>query len=576
MAKKIVTLYIDESSLRLMITDGKQVIKWADLSLEPGLIDSTTVIKEAEFVDKIRQLFEVQKVKDKKIIVGMSGLHCLTRPITLPHLPEAMLDEAVQREAAAVLPVPVEELYISWQTIPAPEEKTQVFLVATPRKTVDNVLQALQQADLKPSFMSLKPLLLARVVKEATAIIVDVQTTEFDIAIMTDGVPQPVRTIPFAKEALPWQDKLTVIRSELDRTITFYNSNNPEKPLASSVPIYASGELANETQLCQSLSDELGYPVLLLSSPLECPEELDLSRYSANIGLVIQKLLSGKEAGPSIINLNALPASYQPKPISLTNIVGLPSAIIVAGLLVFLLMLVQSSSADIESLRTQLNTTDVSLQRMQAQRLKLTENISELERKIVELETSRDSFTTAVSSLEEQTDNFNSDLEVAIESLPSGISLSSISHANSILTISGQAPNTKRVLSYLLKLDTSGRFGDIAITNMNSANTTSGNMTGIQYEDMNFTLLPSLQPPSKWVSSIEAAIGDLPTSIRVTSITSTDGILTINGWTPLESIVLFYLRNLEATGKFLEINIASMTRVEDEGMDFSLIFKLGE
>jgi len=101
-------------------------------------------------------------------------------------------------------------------------------------------------------------------------------------------------------------------------------------------------------------------------------------------------------------------------------------------------------------------------------------------------------------------------------------------------------------------------------------------MTGVGSERMNFTLLPSLQPPAKWVSSIKAAIGGLPTTIRVTGITSIDGTLTINGWTPIEDVVLSYLQDLEATGKFLEINVASMTRVEDGGMDFSLVFKLGE
>jgi len=573
MAKKIVTLYIDDTSLRLMVTDGKQIKEWVDLSLEPGLIKDAAVIKEAEFVAKIKQLFEAQKVQDKKVMVGVSGLHCLTRPITLPQLPEAMLDEAVQREAGGVLPVPLEQLYISWQTIPAPEGKTQVFLVAVPRKMADDLVKALQQAELKPSFMSLKPLLLARVVKEETAVIVDVQTTEFDIVIVTDGVPQPVRTIPFAEDALSWQEKLAMIRSELYRTITFYDSNNPEEPLASSVPIFASGELVNEPELCQSLSDELGYPVVPLPSPLECPEELDLSRYSANIGLTVQ---SGKEAGPAVVSINALPAPYLPKPTSLANILTMSGAGIAVGVLIFGVMFVQSSAADIASMRAELKTTDLSVQRTLALRQKLTGDIAELEGQIAEAEKSRDRFTVLLDNLERQTAGVNGDLVVTMESLPIGMSLSNISHANNMLTIRGQAPRAKGVLSYVLRLDNSDRFGEISIPNMTSINTVSSNMTGPGSERMNFTLLPSLQPPSKWVSSTKAAIGELPGTVRVTSITSIDGTLTINGWTPLEDRILSYLQDLEATVKFLEINIASMTRVEDGGMDFSLVFKLGE
>ena len=97
MAKQITTLYIDNTSLRLMVTDGNQIKEWAEVPLEPGLVENSVVMKEAEFTDKVKQLFEVQKVTTKKVVVGVSGLRCLTRPITLPKLPKDMLDEAVRR-----------------------------------------------------------------------------------------------------------------------------------------------------------------------------------------------------------------------------------------------------------------------------------------------------------------------------------------------------------------------------------------------------------------------------------------------------------------------------------------------
>ena len=566
MAKKIVTLYIDDTSLRLMVTDGKRIKVWAESPLEPGLIDNAVVIKEAEVATKIKQLFKAQKVKTKKIIVGVSGRHCLTRPITFPQLPKDMLDEAVRREATRVLPVPLEQLYTSWQIIPAPEGKIQVFLVAVPRKIADALLKTVRQAGLKPYFMGLKPLCLARVVKEATVVIVDVQTTEFDIVIMADGVSQPIRTIPFANEALSGKEKLTIIKNELDRTITFYNSNNPENTLASTVPIFASGELADEPELCQSLSDEIGHPVLSLTSPLVCPEGFATSRHMVNIGLALQKLSSGKEAGPSVANLNALPASYQPKPISLTNIFALPGAAIATGLLVLLVMLIQSTSDDIASIRVQLNTADQLLQQKLSQRQGLAGNIAELEKEIAEVETSRDNFAVAVGTLENQSAGINHDLEVTINSLPNTINLSSINHANSILTISGRAPSEREVLEYLTALDASGRFGEISIANMSR----------IEGEGMDFTLLGSLQTQSDVVSSIEVALSSLPTTISVTSVSTTNGTLLINGRSPDEDEVISYLQKLEASGKFREINITSMTTMEDGGIEFSLVLKTGE
>ncbi len=582
MAKKVVTLYIDDTSIRLLVAHGKCIKKWADLPLEPGLVKNNVVIKEAEVAAKIKQLFKAQKVKARKVILGLSGLHCLSRPIILPQLPKVMLAEAVRREAKRALPVPLEQLYLSWQTIPAPEEKIQVFLVAVPCTTADALLKVLHQADLKPYLMDIKPLLLARVVKEATAVIVDVQPTEFDIVVVADGVPQPIRTVPLPSEALSWQEKLPVIKNDLDRTIKFFNSNNPEKPLASSVPIFVSGELADEPELCQSLSDEFGHPVLPLlpTPPLKCPEGLDPNRYMANIGLALKELPSEKEAGPSVANLNTLPAPYQPKPISLTNVFALPGAAMAIGLLVLMVMSIQGASAEITSMHGRLDTTNQLFQQKLSQRQELVGNVAGLEGKIAETEGSYDNFTIALDSLERQNSGVNGNLEVTVSSLPSSVNLTSISYANSVLTVNGWSPSEVEVLSYLRNLDNSGRFSEITIASMKSIEG-EGEDEG---EGMDFTLvLGSLDEQDNGAKgNLGVIISGLPGTLSLTSISHADDVLTINGWSPSEVEVLSYLRKLDNSGRFSEITIASMKRIEGEGedegegMDFTLVLRVGE
>ena len=109
MAKKITTLYVNDTSLRLMVTSGKRITKLANTPLDVNFGDVSAKIREAELVAKIKQLFKTNKVKAKKVVVGLSGLHCLSRPIVLPELPREMLEEAVIREAQRVLPIPPEQ-----------------------------------------------------------------------------------------------------------------------------------------------------------------------------------------------------------------------------------------------------------------------------------------------------------------------------------------------------------------------------------------------------------------------------------------------------------------------------------
>ncbi|HUU08394.1 MAG TPA: pilus assembly protein PilM [Dehalococcoidales bacterium] len=470
MAEKLLTLFIDDASLRLMVTRGQRVRKWAEAPLEPGMVQNNVVIKKAEVAAKIKQLLKAQRVKTKKVILGLSGLHCLTRPVALPPLPKAMLAEAVIREARSVLPVSPEQLYISWQTTLTAEDKTEVFMVAVPRKTADALVKTVQQAGLKVEFMDLKPLALARVASEETAIIVDVQSTEFDIVIMAEGIPQPIRTVPFPAEAVSLPDKLPMIKKELDRTIKFYNSNNQEKPLDGSVAIFVSGELADEPEPCQSLSDELGHPVLPLSSPLGCPESMPPGRYLVNIGLALKELPLARETGLCVADLNVLPEVYRPKPISLTRVLALPSAALFIGLLIPLVMFIQDTSVDIAVTRAKIDNTNQLTQQRLSQREGLTADIAGLEAGLAEAESSQANFTVAMDSLEKQNSVINGDLGLAVSCLPASANLTSITHASQTLTLNGSSPGEAEVLAYLSSLNNSGRFAEIIVSSIRRVN----------------------------------------------------------------------------------------------------------
>lgn len=464
MAKRVVTLYVDDYSLRLLVAKGKQVEKWAHLPLEPGLVSDGVIVDEAEVAAKIKELFRAQGVATNKVVAGLSGLHCIARPITLPQLPKAVLPEAIRREAERIMPLPLEQLYISWQIIPAPGEEIQVFLLALPRNVADALIRTLHQAGVKPYLMDIAPLALVRVANKATAVIVDVQPTKLDIIIMVDGIPQPVRSLSLPDKALTLSEKLPTMTEELERTIKFYNSTHSENPLDPSTPIFVSGELAQESEACQSLSSQLKYPVLPLSSPLEYPEGLAQDQYMVNIGLALKELsLPQVEANLSVVNLNALPEAYKPKPITLTKTLIMPIIIIIAiGLLFPLVTRVQSTAADTVLLRGELDTINQLIKQNLAQR----QDIAELEVKVGEIEASGDTFTTVFNNFGKHHIEVNGDLRVAANTLPGTVDLSSITHASAGLTINGMALSETEVLAYARAVRAGGRLPHVIVSSI--------------------------------------------------------------------------------------------------------------
>ncbi|MDO8567959.1 MAG: pilus assembly protein PilM [Dehalococcoidales bacterium] len=465
LAKKVVTLYIDDTSLRLLVVQGKQVKKWSCLPLEPGLVKSNVIMDENEVATRIKLLFKSQRVRTRKIIVGLSGLHCLTRPVTLPVLPRGMMDEAVMREAKRALPVPLEQLYVSWRIIPAAEGKAQAFIVALPCKTADSVQKTLRLAGLKPYLMDIKPLALARLVKESTAVIVDVQPTEFDIVIIAYGIPQPIRTVPLPSETLSQKEKWQKVKEELDRTINFYNSNNPEKLLGPDVPIFVSGELANRPRLNKTLSEECGFPVLTLNSPL-CTEEIDAARYLVNIGLALKEPSLAKNAVTSPVDVNVLPFPYRPKPLPLGKIVAIPGAIVFVGLAVLLTTMVQEASANTTSLRSQLDSTNKMITQKQAMKNDLTKKNGDLQRKLDTAKTSHDSFAAVMDNLEKGHERIDGDLLAITNLLPSTSRLNTIGQSQAGISLQGNSPSEGEALSYARSLESTGRFSEITISNI--------------------------------------------------------------------------------------------------------------
>ena len=452
MAGRMVTVYVDDASLRLLVAKGKRVEKWAELPLEPGLVKDGVIVNQEQVAARLRQLLDTQKVKATRVVAALSGLHCLSRLITLPRLSGALLAEGVKSEAERVIPVPLEQLYLSWQVISTPGEQMLVFLVAFPRNATDTLIQTLHAAALDPYLVDLKPLVLARLASSATAIIADVQPTDIDIVVLVDRVPQLIRTLSLPHEAESWPEKLNIIKEELDRTTKFYNSSHSESPLDPNVPVFASGELAQHPESCESLTADLGYPVSPLSSPLGYPQDFPTSQYMVNIGLALKEVSPRSKASSSVVNFNALPGVYLPKQRSLSEFLPVPSIVVAVSLLGFLGMLVWNGAADVNALQTQLDTTNRLLEQRLAQVQMQLKDITGLESSISQAKVSRDAFQTALLYVNGQSTQVNGGLSVAVSALPSTMQLTGVTYSGSGLVVGGVAPSEDAVLSYAREL----------------------------------------------------------------------------------------------------------------------------
>jgi len=142
-----------------------------------------------------------------------------------------------------VIPAPLEEVYLSYQVLPASRGETRVFLVAFPRNVTDALVRTLRRAKIRPYLMDLAPLALCRTVDQPRAVLVHARSDHLEVVVVDDGLPQLIRRLSLPGEVVPLAERLPAIAEEVDRTVSFYNSGHKERPLDSAVPMLVAGDL---------------------------------------------------------------------------------------------------------------------------------------------------------------------------------------------------------------------------------------------------------------------------------------------------------------------------------------------
>jgi len=252
MAKRVTTLFIRDTSINLLVMKGEQVEKWASLPLEPGLVSQGLIADEEQVADKVKQIFKETGAQTSKVITALSGGDSLYRIITLPELPDAVLPEAIRREAKRTIPTPLEDVYYSYQRLTSlTRGESRIFLATFPRNMADALVRTLRQAGVKPYIMDLAPLALCRIPDEPRAIIVNARLDHLDVAVIADRLPQVIRRLSLPGETESLEERLPLIAEEFNRTVAFYNSSHVEHPLDTTVPVFVCGELAEAPETWQ-------------------------------------------------------------------------------------------------------------------------------------------------------------------------------------------------------------------------------------------------------------------------------------------------------------------------------------
>lgn len=444
----MVTLEISSTSIRLLDVERGRVIKWASLSLEPGMFEGEVISDPQALSVAVKQLMSSSGIKGGDVTVSVSGLYSISRMVTVPTpLGESVTPEAVLEAAGEVMPLSEDEQYVSWQTIATGEGGQQVLVLGVPRDAVDNEMQALRAAGLNPRILDLKAMALMRAVNREQALILNIESSCFDMIMVVNGMTEIMRTTAWQPGDLSVEDRAEHLAVALELTVGFYNSHHPSSPLDPATPLFVTGQMSGDVALMEKLQARVGFPIEPLAPPLEYPEHLSVSQYAVNIGLALKGTAVAKtlgHGGYSPPDINLLPQVYRPWKPSARQIQV--SCVLIAVMLLLFPVYQMTSEAMSKTalLEARYNTINNELQRRQAEiksREPLQKAIDEY-RSIVDMGGGFTKDVVVINSLADEL----------------GIDVQSINHQGGSITVKCEADSYITFRNYRTALEESGRF----------------------------------------------------------------------------------------------------------------------
>lgn len=155
--KPVFGLDIGRSSLKVMQLelDDKvpEIIGYGTVDFDLGALEDGVIVKPELLAEAMHDLFEHRlqgEITTRRAAMALPAYRTFTRAVQLPKIGAEELHEAVQLEVEQYVPVPLQDLYLDYTSIPEPDGNQNVFVVAVPKKIVDSYLYLANRLGIEP------------------------------------------------------------------------------------------------------------------------------------------------------------------------------------------------------------------------------------------------------------------------------------------------------------------------------------------------------------------------------------------------------------------------------------------
>lgn len=288
-ASRLCTLSLEGSNVRVVMSQGRNILSWMSMSFNPRLVQDGWVQDPPRLAEVISNALSKLGGYKGKVVAAFSGSRSVSRVISVPKARDINPDEVVPREARRLMGVVVENAYLFWCRLEPLEKEERYFVLATPKTGLKAFLETLRLSGLRPSYIDLRALALARAIGEESAIIANVEVDFLDVVVVKDYIPTVISNIPLEGNSNNPREVVSAISAELQQCISYHNDRSRPNLLGPDVPVYLGGGHPRlEDGLVQGLRDVIARPIAVPTPLVERPDDFPVQEFLVNAGLILQ------------------------------------------------------------------------------------------------------------------------------------------------------------------------------------------------------------------------------------------------------------------------------------------------
>lgn len=186
---------------------GYELLNYGMIMLPPDTLLDGEIDNPDAVVEALRSLLKSEKIKNKNIVLGLSGQSVIIKKISVPLMSEDDLAEMIREEAEQYIPFDIDEVNLDFQIVKTegelPEEKVEgeeerqmdVLIVAARKDTIQVLLDVAKEVGLKVKVVDLSVFALENSFEinnepeiDASVALVNIGASMTNVNILENGV----------------------------------------------------------------------------------------------------------------------------------------------------------------------------------------------------------------------------------------------------------------------------------------------------------------------------------------------------------------------------------------------------